>query len=43
MKGLDLTAEETSTKDAFILMQRCIMAVIEGDEVMTRDDLMKKK
>ena len=43
MKGLDLTAEETSTKDAFTLMQRCIMAVIEGDEVMTRDDFNEKE
>ncbi|SVB50272.1 uncharacterized protein METZ01_LOCUS203126 [marine metagenome] len=43
MKGLDITDENTKTKDAFILMNRCITAVISGDEVMTRDDFSEKE
>ena len=43
MEGLDITAEETKTKDAFVLMNRCITAVINGDEVHTRDDFNDKE
>ena len=43
MEGLDITAEETKTKDAFVLMNRCILAVISGDEVHTRDDFNDKE
>ena len=43
MKGLDITEQNTKTKDAFILMNRCITAVINGDEVMTRDDFTEKE
>jgi hypothetical protein len=43
MDGLDLTAEEVNTKEAFILMNRCVTAVIQGDEIHTRDDFTDKE
>jgi hypothetical protein len=43
MKGLNITVEDPNTKEAFQLMQRCITAVINGDEVMTRDDFTEKE
>ena len=43
MEGLDITSEETKTKDAFVLMNRCILAVINDDEVHTRDDFNDKE
>jgi len=43
MEGLDISKEETGTKDAFVLMNRCITAVISGDEVHTRDDFSNKE
>ena len=43
MKGLDITQEETNTEEAFILMQRCIVAVIQGDQVFTKDDFTDKE
>ena len=38
MKGLDITTEDTNTKEAFQLIQRCITSVVQGDEVFTQDD-----
>jgi hypothetical protein len=43
MKGLNITADDTNTTEAFKLMERCIVAIIQGDEVMTRDDFSEKE
>ena len=43
MQGLDITTEETNTKEAFTLMERCIVAVVQGDEVFTKDDFTEKE
>ena len=43
MKGLDITAEDTNTKEAFQLIQRCITSVVQGDEVFTQDDFTEKE
>ena len=43
MEGLDISKEETGTKDAFVLINRCITSVISGDEVHTRDDFSNKE
>ena len=43
MKGLDIQVENTSTKEAFTLMQRCITSVIHGDQVFTKDDFTEKE
>ena len=43
MKGLDITTEETNTKEAFTLMERCIVAIVQGDEVYTKDDFTEKE
>ena len=43
MKGLDITTEETNTEEAFKLMERCIVAVVQGDEVFTKDDFTEKE
>ena len=43
MEGLNISTEESSTKDAFVLMNRCIIAVISRDEVLTRDDFTEKE
>ena len=43
MEGLNISTEESSTKDAFVLMNRCIIAVISRDEVLTRDDFSEKE
>ena len=43
MKGLDITTEDTNTKEAFQLMQRCITSVVQGDEVFTQDDFTEKE
>ena len=43
MKGLDITTEVTNTEEAFTLMQRCIVAIVQGDEVHTRDDFTDKE
>ena len=43
MKGLDIAADESNTKEAFKLMQRCITAVVQGDEVFTKDDFTEKE
>jgi hypothetical protein len=43
MKGLDITTENTNTKEAFQLMQRCIVAIIQGDNIHTRDDFTEKE
>ena len=42
MRGLNISDKEASTEEAFQLMNRCIVAVIQGDEVMTRDDFTEK-
>ena len=43
VEDLDIKEDESNTKDAFKLMNRCIVAVINGDEVMTRDDFSTKE
>ena len=43
MKGLDITTEETNTKEAFTLMERCIVAIVQGEEVYTKDDFTEKE
>ena len=43
MKGLNITEEETNTEEAFKLMERCIVAVVQGDEVFTKDDFTEKE
>ena len=43
MKDLDISTEETNTKEAFQLMQRCITSVVQGDEVFTQDDFTEKE
>ena len=43
MKGLDASVEGTDTKEAFLLMQRCIISVISGEQVHTRDDFSEKE
>ena len=43
MKGLDISTEETNTKEAFTLMERCIVAIVQGDEVFTQDDFTEKE
>ena len=43
MKGLDISTEETNTKEAFQLIQRCITSVVQGDEVFTQDDFTEKE
>ena len=42
MRGLNISDQEASTEEAFQLMNRCIVAVIQGDEVHTRDDFTEK-
>ena len=43
MKGLDITTDDTNTVEAFKLMERCIVAVIQGEEVFTTDDFTEKE
>jgi hypothetical protein len=43
MRGLDISTEDTNTKDAFRLIQRCITSVVQGDEVYTKDDFSEKE
>ena len=43
MKGIDITTEDTNTEEAFTLMERCITAVVQGDEVFTKDDFTEKE
>ena len=43
MKGLNITAEETSTKETFKLIERCIIAIIQGEQVFTKDDFTEKE
>ena len=43
VEDLEIKEDETNTKDAFKLMNRCIVAVVNGDEVMTRDDFRVKE
>ena len=42
MRGLNISDKEASTEEAFQLMNRCIVAVIQGDEIHTRDDFTEK-
>ncbi len=42
MKGLNISDQEASTEEAFQLMNRCIVSVIQGDAVHTRDDFSEK-
>jgi hypothetical protein len=43
MKHLDVSAEEQSTEDMFILMAACITSIKDGDEIHTKDDFNKKE
>ena len=43
MRDLDISDQEASTEEAFQLMNRCIVAVIQGDAVHTRDDFTEKE
>jgi hypothetical protein len=43
MQKMDLNVEEQNVDEMFKLVARCVVSVIEGDEIHSRDDFTSKE